>query len=439
MQIVNLSGLFTGAGFKKKNGRKVNFKDAGFLPGPLTLSIDNNGRIASIEKSSKVAGSKSAPSATGHNKSSTALKVSGQPAVDASGCIALAGFIDSHTHSLFLGTRAKEYFARWSGATYREISANSGGIHNTVRATSRASESQLVDALRRNLRRSLASGITTVEVKSGYGQTPSAEIKCLRAIKAFSDSLESKNFPQIVATFLALHALPKNQKEAPYVDSMIKALKLVADQNLATFVDAFPEKGFFTLKESLRLTTAARTFGLSAKIHADEMSDLGSAAAYAEHDAISVDHLQKISAKGIKALANAKTVATLLPATSFFSNLPYANARKLLDAGVRVALATDFNPGTAPEPGISLTLQLAAANFRMSSAEILCAATFNGAGALKLDDERGLLLSGYQAHLNLFRVTDDSDPQQSLEEIFVEGQRPWRTIIGEKVLSRDVV
>jgi imidazolonepropionase len=201
---------------------------------------------------------------------------------------------------------------------------------------------------------------------------------------------------------------------------MIAALPRVASERLASQVDTFPEKGFFTRDESLRFSNAAREHGLPCKVHADELSDLGSSAAFAKIGALSVDHLQCVSDEGVAALASSSTVATMMPATSFFVGLPYANARRLLDAGVRVALATDFNPGTAPAQDLQPTMLLAAAQMKMSAAEILCGVTFNAAAALGLEKTHGVLAPG--------RIGDVLVFDRPLVEVILSRRRPHRVV-----------
>jgi imidazolonepropionase len=209
---------------------------------------------------------------------------------------------------------------------------------------------------------------------------------------------------------------------------MIAALPTIAKEQLADQVDSFPEKGFFTLESALRFSKASK---LPAKVHADELSDLGTSAAFAEIGALSVDHLQCISERGVEALSKSKTVATMLPATSFFLGLPYANARRLLNAGARVALATDFNPGTAPALDLQLTHMLAASQMKMSAAEILCASTFNAAAALGLDHSHGALLPGRVGNVLLFDIGDirsAADALRRWQEIIISRERPKQVI-----------
>ncbi|MBS1982855.1 MAG: imidazolonepropionase [Bdellovibrionales bacterium] len=404
MRITGLKGIFTGTGFAQKSGRRVQIEDAGFLAGPLDILIDDRtGKVSSIEKSS--------PLGTHSNS------------FDGHGLVACAGFVDSHTHALYAGDRAKEYFLRWRGATYVEISQAGGGIHNSTRDTLAPNDLELCAELTAHLRAMLESGTTLAEVKTGYGGDSAGELRLLRTLHRFR-AQKVPSIPELRTTFLGLHSLPKGTQETAYVDSMISILSNVQREGLAEYIDAFPEQGFFTLEESVRFVEAGLKLGLKAKIHADEITDMNAAATFSQRGALSVDHLQQINAKAIALLANAPTVATLMPATSFFLGLPYANARKLLDAGCRVALATDLNPGTAPRGDMSFTQLLGASQLKMSAAEILCACTFNGAAAMGLEQERGTLQPGQEADVLLFASQKEAPPQELLETILLDSAKP---------------
>jgi imidazolonepropionase len=404
MHIRNLNGIFTGEGFANRDGRQVRAQDCGFVRGPIDIAIDN-GVIRTV---------------------GTSLDPAGE-SIDGSGMIATPGFIDPHTHAIFAGERSDEYFMRWAGKTYLEITESGGGIHSTVRATSLASDDSLRLRLRERLREMLACGATTVEVKSGYASSAEGELRLLRVIRSVADD---RDLPEVRPSFLALHALPKGRTEREYVDQMIDVLSVVASEKLAAQVDSFPEKGFFTRDEAVRLSQAAGKLGLPCKVHADELSDLGTTAAFAKSGALSVDHLQCISDHAVDLLSASPTVATMLPATSFFVGLPYANARRLLDAGARVALATDFNPGTAPAMDLQLTHMLAASQMKMSSAEILCASTFNAAAALGLEKSHGVVAPGRIGDVLLFEsdLARSDDGTNVLRELILSRARPAQVI-----------
>ncbi len=412
MLIQNLAGIFDGSGFVTNDGRRPTPAECGFRAGPIDIYIDeNSGRFQSV----------------GPNLQSGSFN-----RLDASGMIALSGFIDPHTHAIFAGQRFDEYFMRWSGKSYVEIAQAGGGIHSTVRATGEASDDELRASLRSRLREMRASGSTLVEVKSGYANNAEGELRLLRIINSI---MSESDLPEIRPTFLALHALPRQRHEQEYIDEMIAALPTVVEESLASHVDAFPEKGFFTLESSLRFTEAARKFGLPAKIHADELTDLGSSEAFIKAGALSIDHLQCISSAAVKLLAKSATVATMLPATSCFVGLPYTNARKLLDAGARVALATDFNPGTAPAMDLQLTQLLAAAQLKLSAAEILCASTYSAACSLGLGDTHGALLPGRMGNVLLYSASGKlrDNGLDVLQEIILNRMRPAKVIVRGQI------
>lgn len=402
MIIKNLHGVFTGEGFANRDGRSVVIASVAFDDGPIDLSVD--------EHTGLIADSPSGES------------------FDATGMLALPGFVDPHTHALFAGERSQEYFMRWEGRSYVEITQAGGGIHSTVRATNNATDAELASSLRARLKHMLRCGATTVEVKSGYANSAAGELRLLRIIQSLR---HEQGLPEIRPTFLALHALPAGRKEEDYVDEMIANLPQIAEEKLATQVDAFPEKGFFTLESSLRFAEAAKRVGLPMKVHADELCDLGSSEAFAKFGAMSIDHLQHISEAAVKYLAEARTVATMLPATSFFVGIPYANARRLLDAGARVALATDFNPGTAPANDLQLTHMLAASQMKMSAAEILCASTYNAAAALGLESTHGTIMPGRAGNVLLYEIAkenQDLEPMALLEQIILARVPPTHVI-----------
>ena len=405
MRIRNLAALFRSNGFAKKKGIHPVAADAGFEAGPIDIVFDTNtGKIAKIEKT-------------------PALSEIFEPVFDASGLIATAGFLDSHTHTLFAGSRENEFFMRWSGQSYRDIAAAGGGIHNTVLSTAKATDHELTSLLEIRLAQMAAEGATHVEIKTGYGLSAAEELRHLRVLKKFRASTAAKSLAKISVTFLGLHALPARLDEAAFLEEMSSLLPIIRDESLAEFVDAFPEDGFFQLSTALKFAERAASLGLRAKIHADELSCLNSSESFAKRGALSVDHLQHISSAGIEALSKLDTVATLMPATSFFLGLGYADARKLLNAGARVALATDFNPGTAPELGLHFTKTLAASQLKMSSAEILCALTYSAAAALGRELNEGQIDLGFQADLCLWR-TNTTNPSKALDEIILLQRNP---------------
>ncbi|MBX3173037.1 MAG: imidazolonepropionase [Gemmatimonadaceae bacterium] len=329
--------------------------------------------------------------------------------VDCSGGVLAPGFVDSHTHAIFGRPRYEEQELRAAGVGYLEIAKRGGGIHSSVRDLRQRSEDELVALARPRLMRLAAHGTTTVEVKSGYGLSLDSELTTLRAIRRLQQELPIR----LVPTFLGAHEIPLEYREAPrsredYLGLVInEMLPAVARKGLARFCDVFCEPGVYTADEARRLLTAARGHGLLLKLHADELEHAAAAELAAELGATSADHLAAISPDGIKALAAADTVATLLPGTMLFLGRPkQAPARALLDAGCAVALASDFNPGTSPSGNLPLVLTLGVSQLRLSVAEAFVAATVNGAAALGLAGELGQIAPGYCADLALFDVRD---------------------------------
>ena len=330
-------------------------------------------------------------------------------AVDCRRGVLTPGLVDSHTHALFGRARADEQEMRASGLDYMQIAARGGGIHSSVRDLRARSEDDLVALAKRRLARLAAYGITTVEVKSGYGLTLEDELKALRAISRVASELPMR----IVPTFLGAHEIPLEHRNSAgardsYVDLLVhEMIPQVARAGLARFADVFCETGVYTVPETRRILLAAREHGLLLKLHADELTSCGGAELAAELDATSADHLGAISDGGIRALASSKTVATLLPGTMLFlGKQTRAPARKLIEAGVAVALATDFNPGTSPTPNLPLILTLGVSQLHLSVNEAILAATVNGAAALGLADTIGQLAPGFSADLALFEIDD---------------------------------
>jgi imidazolonepropionase len=319
------------------------------------------------------------------------------------------GFVDSHTHAIFGRARYEEQEYRAAGLDYMEIARRGGGIHSSVRDLRARSEAELEDLGERRLRLLAAHGVTTVEVKSGYGLSLEDELKTLRVIRRLADRLPMR----IIPTFLGAHEIPLDYRESAarrreYVDLVIhEMVPAVARERLALFADVFCETGVYTVDESREILSAARRDGLKLKLHADELTSSGGAELAAEIAATSADHLAAVSADGIRALAGAGTVATLLPGTmSFLGKMKQAPARSFIEAGVPVALATDFNPGTSPTPNFPLVMSFGISQLRMSAHEVFIAATVNGAAAVGLTEKVGQLAPGFSADLALWDAED---------------------------------
>lgn len=330
----------------------------------------------------------------------------GAPRLEADGAVALPGLVDSHTHAVFGATREHEFAERLAGATYQEIAARGGGIAFSVRDLRGRSEDELVRLARPRLAVFPRWGVTTVEVKSGYGLDTENELKTLRAVRQLAGD---PSLPRLVPTFLGAHAVPAEHagNRGVYVrlvcDEMLPA---VAAEGLARFCDVFCDEGAFTVAESETILRRAAELGFGLKIHAEEFAPLGGAALAARLGAASADHLVAVDAEGIAALAATETVATLLPGTSFFLRLGrHAPARELADAGATIALATDFNPGSSMTQNLLLMVAFGCCMLGLTVAEALRAVTRGGARAL-LEPDRGTLAVGAAGDVALFDVPD---------------------------------
>jgi len=308
----------------------------------------------------------------------------------------IPGLVDSHTHLVFAAAREEEFRMRITGKSYEEIAAAGGGILNSALKLRQTSEEQLFEDASARLRLMMAHGTTTVEIKSGYGLDMASELKMLRVIKRLKQA-----FPiQIKATFLGAHAIPsefKQQRDA-YIrlitDEMLPAIN---QEGLADFMDVFCDRGFFTPEETETLLEAGLRFGLRPKIHANELGLTGGVQVGVKHDALSVDHLEHCGPDEIDCLKHSNTIPVGLPGTSYFLGLPYTPVRALMDAGLPVALASDFNPGSSPGPSLQMTMSLACTQMKMLPEEALNAITLNAAAALDLSQTCGSLTPGKRA------------------------------------------
>ena len=310
--------------------------------------------------------------------------------------VVMPGFVDSHTHLLFAGSREEEFALRNAGMSYQEIAKRGGGILNTVSRVRDASKKELKKNARHWLGKVLRHGTTTIEIKSGYGLDIDNEIKMLEAIQ----ELRKEEVITIVGTFLGAHAVPPEfpSNARGYLELLSdKLIPFVSSHKLATFCDAFCEDGYFGIADCERLLLRAKQFGLIPKLHADELTPLGGAQLAAAVGCVSADHLEHVSDEGILALARAQIVATLLPGVSFFLNHGYAPARRLIDAGVPVALASDFNPGSCMSYDMPLMMTIACTHMQMTPEEAITASTLNAAAALNLSNEIGSIETGKKA------------------------------------------
>ncbi|MDX1380189.1 MAG: imidazolonepropionase [Xanthomonadales bacterium] len=324
---------------------------------------------------------------------------------DCEGRLVIPGLVDCHTHLCFGGWRGHEWRMRLAGQSYQQIAAAGGGIVSTVKATREASDEELLGRARAALDGMLALGVTTVEAKSGYGLQHGHELRQL----AIYRQLDDDHPVDVVATYLGAHVLPPERRDDRdgYVDEICtRTLPAIAERGLAEFCDAFVEDGAYTVDEGRRILGVARGLGIGVKLHADQLSDGGGAMLAAELGAASAEHLEYASDDGIAALARAGTVAVSLPLASLYLNERYLDARRFMAAGARVAVATDFNPGSAPSYHLHLALLLACANQRMTPAEALMGATTVAARALGREHRVGSLQAGYQADLAVIDAPD---------------------------------
>ncbi len=326
--------------------------------------------------------------------------------VDAGGRIVMPGFVDAHTHAVFAGTRVDEYEMRAGGATYREIAKAGGGIRATVRHTRAATEDELVETAKRYARWFLRGGTTTIEAKSGYGLTVEDELKMLRAMRRLNEETPLR----LVPTFLGAHEVPDEFRErrADYVELIIEEmLPRVAAENLAAYCDVFCEKGVFDEAESRRILLAAKRLGLGLRLHADQLSLGGGATLAAELGAATADHLEHTNAEGIAALRAGNVQPVLLPGAVYaLGSNRYPQAREMIDAGLAVVLATDFNPGSSPTTSMQMILSIASTHMKMTIAESLTACTINAAYSLNLGNETGLLEAGKLADFAIYDLGD---------------------------------
>lgn len=329
--------------------------------------------------------------------------------IDAKGKVVLPGFVDSHTHIVFAGDRSKEFALRLQGISYQEIASSGGGILTTVQGVRNASKEEIVSNALSLVQSATKYGTTCIEVKSGYGLTLESELKLLHAIREVAENSTTT----IIPTFMGAHDIPveyKSNREA-YISLICnEMIPAVAEGELAEFCDVFTDTGYFTIDETKEILSVSTSFGMKSKIHADELTTVNATELACEIGAYSADHLLHISQNGIDALSKSqRTVATLLPGTAYTLGLPYAPARKLIDSGAMVALATDCNPGSCFTENMQIILSLACMNMNMSIEESIVASTLHGAKALGLEEHKGSIEIGKDADFIVLNTINYSD------------------------------
>lgn len=318
--------------------------------------------------------------------------------IDASGKVILPTWVDSHTHIVYAGNRVQEFVDRINGLSYEEIFNRGGGILNSAKNLNENSEDELYEQSKIRLENVMKLGTGAVEIKSGYGLTVEGELKMLRVIKRLKE-----NYPiAIKATFLGAHAFPLEYKDnhSGYIDLIVnEMLPKIAEENLADFIDAFLETGYFSLAETERIMEAGKKYGLQAKIHVNQFTAIDGIASCVKHQALSVDHLEIVTDEDIEVLKNSETMPVALPSCSYFISIPYTPARKMMEAGLPLALATDYNPGTTPSGNMNFVVATACIKMKMTPEEAINAATINGAYAMNLSETHGSITIGKKANI----------------------------------------
>lgn len=347
--------------------------------------------------------------------------------IDAEGGMVLPSWCDSHTHIVYAGSREREFVDKINGLSYEEIAKRGGGILNSADLLHNTSEDDLYRQAMTRLDEVIRKGTGCIEIKSGYGLNLEDELKMLRVIQRMKESSPAK----IVSTFLGAHAVARGMSQDEYVELIInEMIPEVGRQRLADFVDVFCDRGFFTTKDTARILEAAATWGMRPKIHADELASSGGVEIGVKHNALSVDHLESMTVEEIDILRDSNTMPTLLPGTSFFLNMPYGKGRKMIDAGLGVAIASDYNPGSTPSGDMKFVVSLACIKMRLLPNEALNAATINGAFAMGESKNYGSIAKGKVA--NFFITT----PLPSVDYIPYAYTTPIvkQVVLGGKVL-----
>ena len=332
----------------------------------------------------------------GEMKNCPSIKV--DSTIDSKGKMVLPTWCDSHTHIVYAGNREQEFVDRINGMTYEEIANRGGGILNSATKLKETSEEELYNQSKNRLEQVMKMGTGAVEIKSGYGLTVEGELKMLRVIQKLKS-----NYPiEIKATFLGAHAFPKEYKEnhQGYIDSIInEMLPAISNEKIADFIDVFCESGYFSVSETEQIMEAGNKFGLKSKIHVNQFNAIGGVNAAVKNNAISVDHLEIMNNDDIEILKNTDTMPVALPTCSYFLGIPYAPARKMIEAGLSLALASDFNPGSSPSGNMNFVVATACIKMKMTPEEAINAATINGAYAMDISKTHGSITIGKKANV----------------------------------------
>jgi imidazolonepropionase len=347
--------------------------------------------------------------------------------IDAVGKTVLPTWVDSHTHIVYAGNREQEFVDRINGLSYEEIANRGGGILNSARKLNETSEEEIYNQSKARLEEVMQQGTGAVEIKSGYGLTVEGELKMLRVIKQLSE-----NYPiKIKATFLGAHAFPKEYKEnhSAYIDLIInEMLPKISEEKLADYIDAFLETGYFSVEETERIMEAGKQFGLTAKIHVNQFTAINGIEACVKHGALSVDHLEIVTDADIEALKGSKTMPVALPSCSYFISIPYTPARQMIAAGLPLALASDFNPGTTPSGNMNFVVATACIKMKMTPEEAINAATINGAYAMGISDTHGSITKGKSANIIITKPLTSyyqlpyAFASNLIDQVIIEGQ-----------------
>ena len=343
--------------------------------------------------------------------------------IDVSGKLILPCWCDSHSHVVYAGDRSSEFIDRINGLSYQEIANRGGGILNSAKKLQNIPEELLFNQSMSRIKSLIKLGTGALEIKSGYGLTLDSELKMLRVIKKISNNTPIK----IKSTFLGAHAIPEQYKndKSGYLDLIIdEMLPKINNESLADFIDVFCEKGYFDLNDTEIILNAAKKYGLVPKIHVNQFNSFGGVDLAVKYDAISVDHLEELSQKDIQSLKDSNTIAVALPGCSFYLEIPYTNARKIIESGLALALATDFNPGSAPSGNMNFVVSLACIKMKMSPEEAINAATINGAYAMGISENYGSIGIGKKANLI---ITKEMDSYEKIPYYF--GESPISEVI----------